>query len=171
MEQRTEHQYMPLAGAATDPAYIPGLVPPRVDPPATEPSAAEVPEPDAVLEEGEEAAGAGIVEDAEASESDAQDAESGAEDGPVCEMSDRQGSIRLDRRGVRLRLADEEADFRWDEVSAVEYRTPRWTRRFEIVVYTSNQRWFSHDVTAADRADLTVWSEQLDAVLDAYFED
>ncbi|MFE3181860.1 hypothetical protein ACFXKR_13460 [Streptomyces violascens] len=182
MEQRTEHQYMPLAGAATDPAYVPGLVPARVVTPGEEQPDVEAPERDAAPEEGDgirETEEAEVADDgakptgegAEDPESVADDAESDAGDGPVCEMSDRQGSIRADRRGVRLRLADEEADFRWDELSAVEYRTPRWSRRFEIVVYTPGHRRFSHDVEATDRAALKAWGERLDAVLDAYFED
>ncbi|MFD7538804.1 hypothetical protein [Streptomyces sp. NPDC059819] len=195
MEQRSEHQYMPLGGAATDPAYVPGLVPPRpaaqeAKPPSGESGVDGDAEPDAdeggrvavATEAGAAEAGAadGATEAAEAeardstSESDgsaASDAQSDVDDGPSCEISDRLGSIVAGRGGVRLRLMDEEADFRWDEISAVEYRTPWWTRRFEFVVYTPNHRRFSHDIQAPDRAALAQWTEQLDAVLDAYFED
>ncbi|PJN05077.1 hypothetical protein CG740_04260 [Streptomyces sp. CB01201] len=177
---------MPLGGAATDPAYVPGLVPPRpaaqeAKPPSGESGVDGDAEPDA--DEGGRVAvatEAGAAEAAEAeardfaAESDgsaASDAQSDVDDGPSCEISDRLGSIVAGRGGVRLRLMDEEADFRWDEISAVEYRTPWWTRRFEVVVYTPNHRRFSHDIQAPDRAALAQWTEQLDAVLDAYFED
>ncbi|MFJ8314017.1 MULTISPECIES: hypothetical protein [unclassified Streptomyces] len=180
MEQRSEHQYMPLGGAATDPAYVPGLVPARAVASGEEHAPDEVLEEDAVPEEdengGPKAAAEAEVADggADPAEADAADSEGESDadvGGPVFEVSDRQGSIVADRRGVRLRLADEEADFRWDELSAVEYRTPRWSRRFEIVVYTPAHRRFSHDVEAADRAGVKEWPEQLDAVLDAYFEE
>ncbi|MFG2719129.1 hypothetical protein ACGFW5_12685 [Streptomyces sp. NPDC048416] len=179
MEQRSEHQYMPLAGAATDPAYVPGLVPaPAIAPDEGHASDAGT-ETDAAPEAGENAGDRKAVEQEPAqdgaapADEDAERAGSEADenDGPACEMSDRQGSIVADRKGVRLQLGDEEAEFRWDEVSAVEYRAPRWSRRFEIVVYTSAPRRFSHDVEAADRAGRARWAEQLDAVLDAYFED
>ncbi|MFE9537346.1 hypothetical protein [Streptomyces sp. NPDC006691] len=204
MEQRSEHQYMPLGGAATDPAYVPGLVPPRAAAQEAKPLSGEPvvdgdAEPDAdeggraavtteagadeggrakVATEAGAADGATETAEAEARNSEsasegsaASDAQSDVADGPSCEIADRVGSIVAGRGGVRLRLMDEEADFRWDEISAVEYRTPRWTRRFEVVVYTPNHRRFSHDIQATDRATLTRWTEQLDAVLDAYFED
>ncbi|MFI6686546.1 hypothetical protein [Streptomyces sp. NPDC050485] len=180
MEQRSEHQYMPLGGAATDPAYVPGLVPARAASPGQEHPPGEALEDDVVAEAdegggpqaaaGEEAAAGGV----DRADGDAEDSEGESEaegGGPVFEVSDRQGSIVADRRGVRLRLANEEADFRWDELSAVEHRTPRWSRRFEIVVYTPAYRRFSHDVEASDRAGLKEWTEQLEAVLDAYFEE
>ncbi|MET9359378.1 hypothetical protein ABZX93_00490 [Streptomyces sp. NPDC006632] len=195
MEQRSEHQYMPLTGAATDPAYVPGLVPPRASAPeellsgaaseadgagranedAADPGAAE-PDTGGEARPGDADAQAGTEAGADtaaeaAAESDADtDGDAGTGERPACEMSDRQGSIVADHRGIRLRLRDEEADFRWDEVSAVEYRTPRWSRRFHIAVYTPAPRRFSHDVDAADRAELARWGEHLEAVLDAYFE-
>ncbi|MEU2955479.1 hypothetical protein [Streptomyces xanthochromogenes] len=189
MEQRSEHQYMPLGGAATDPAYVPGLVPARAVAQAEEPLADEpagghaVPDVDeggrvavatqaGSAEDGTDATEAAAGPSSVESESDAaSDAGADVDDGPSCEISDRLGSIVAGRGGVRLRLMDEEADFRWDEISAVEYRTPWWTRRFEVVVYTPNHRRFSHDIQASDRATLKQWTEQLDAVLDAYFED
>ncbi|MCX5383914.1 hypothetical protein [Streptomyces sp. NBC_00083] len=194
MEQRSEHQYLPLTGAATDPSYVPGLVPPRATAPeevlpdaaraadataeagadaadAADPTAAE-PEADGGAGGGDEAEADGDArgeagDTAEAHEANGTD---DAGDRPAYEISDRVGSIVADHRGIRLRLHEEEADFRWDEVSAVEYSTPRWSRRFEIAVYTAAPRRFSHDVQAADRAELARWSEQLEAVLDAYFE-
>ncbi|MFE4857813.1 hypothetical protein [Streptomyces sp. NPDC056670] len=181
MEQRSEHQYMPLGGAATDPSYVPGLVPARAVAQAPEPRSDgpvaddAVPEADedgrvAVTAEAEAADGGAHEADAEAVDADA-DAEPDDGEGPACEISDRVGSLVAGRGGVRLRLLDEEADFRWDEISAVEYRTPWWSRRFEVVVYTPTHRRFSHDIEAPDRATLKQWTEQLEAVLDAYFED
>ncbi|MFE9408631.1 hypothetical protein ACFYN0_07535 [Streptomyces sp. NPDC006704] len=188
MEQRSEHQYMPLAGAATDPAYVPGLLPAPV--PAAEKEraldAASLDAPkardedaaqDAVEEARAEGAadaraeGSSVASDDGSAPDDDAAPEADAAVGPSCAMSDHQGSIVADHRGIRLQLGDEEAEFRWDELSAVEYRTPRLTRRFEIAVYTSAPRRFSHDVRAADRAELAAWGDQLDAVLDAYFED
>ncbi|MFG3281275.1 hypothetical protein [Streptomyces sp. NPDC048111] len=179
MEQRSEHQYMPLGGAATDPAYIPGLVPAPAAAPrpasadgsdADEADAGPVTAGDERAEPGADAA-PGDDSDVDKAESSEDADEPGADGGPVCDVSDRQGSFLADRRGVRMRLGEEEADFRWDEISAVEYRTPRWSRRFEIVVYTPNHRWFTHDIEAPHRADLRAWGERLDAVLDAYFEE
>ncbi|MGW5532265.1 hypothetical protein ACWESE_35660, partial [Streptomyces xanthochromogenes] len=125
MEQRSEHQYMPLGGAATDPAYVPGLVPARAVAQAEEPLADEPAGGDAVpdVDEGgrvavatqagsaedgtdatEAAAGPSSVE----SESDAaSDAGADVDDGPSCEIFDRLGSIVAGRGGVRLRLMDE----------------------------------------------------------------
>ncbi|MEU9099705.1 hypothetical protein [Streptomyces sp. NPDC048361] len=190
MEQRSEHQYTPLTGAATDPAFVPGLVPPRASAPeellpdaALEADRKEDQEADLAQDTAGEAGTAAEGPDATAPRADgethtedaaaASDAHGEAGDEgerPACEMSDRQGSIVADHRGIRLRLGDEEADFRWDEVSAVEYSTPRWSRRFAIAVYTPAPRRFTHDVEASDRAGLARWSEELEAVLDAYFE-
>lgn len=100
------------------------------------------------------------------------DPESGAvPDGPVFEASDRRASIRADHSGVRLRLDDQEAEFRWDEIGAVETESPRFGRRFTITVHTPERRWYPIEIEANARARFKEWEEQLDAVLDAYFED
>ncbi|MFD7087117.1 hypothetical protein ACFV94_04735 [Streptomyces sp. NPDC059896] len=94
-----------------------------------------------------------------------------AEDGPVFEAADRRGSITANREGVRFRLDDQEADFWWDEIGAVEIKTPRFGRRFTVTVHVSERRWFDAEVEADTRNRLKQWTEELDAVLDAYFEE
>ncbi|MCX4393091.1 hypothetical protein OG887_31505 [Streptomyces sp. NBC_00053] len=94
-----------------------------------------------------------------------------AADGPSFEVSDRRGSIAADRAGVRFRLDDQEADFRWDEIGAVEVKLPRFGRRFTVTVHMSTRRWFNAEVEAPARSSLKEWAAELDTVLDAYFEE
>ncbi|MFI1014655.1 hypothetical protein [Streptomyces sp. NPDC020965] len=124
-------------------------------------------------EEDETAETAGRTANAGNTASTAADEESGDEpdDGPVFEVSDRRGSIVADATGVTYRLDEEKADFRWDEIGAVEIDTPRFGRRFSVTVYLSGQRWFQHDVEATSKDQLKTWAAELDAVLDARFED
>ncbi|MGW6217097.1 hypothetical protein [Streptomyces sp. NPDC055109] len=178
MEQRIGSKSQPLDAAAVNPAYIPGL---------TSPVPAE-PE-DAVEETGEAAAeetpsaaasdpavpddaGSAEAPDADAGSGAAADEEADAEpDGPVFEASDRRASIRADHGGVRLRLDDQEAEFRWDEIGAVETESPRFGKRFTVTVHTPDARWYPIEIEAAARSRFKEWEEQLDAVLDTYFED
>ncbi|CAM5682326.1 putative protein OS=Streptomyces cyaneofuscatus OX=66883 GN=G3I52_03950 PE=4 SV=1 [Streptomyces cyaneofuscatus] len=95
----------------------------------------------------------------------------GAEDGPVFEIGDRRGSIRVAREGIRFTLDDQEADFDWSEIGAVEMNPARFGRRFTVTVHLSSRRWFNAEVEAASRAQLKEWPAELDAVLDAYFEE
>ncbi|MET7986347.1 hypothetical protein [Streptomyces sp. NPDC005281] len=100
------------------------------------------------------------------------DPESGpVPDGPVFEASDRRASIRADHSGVLLRLDDQQAEFRWDEIGAVETESPRFGKRFTITVHTPERRWYPIEIEANARARFKEWEEQLDAVLDTYFED
>ncbi|MFJ6855585.1 hypothetical protein ACIQM3_34525 [Streptomyces sp. NPDC091271] len=92
-------------------------------------------------------------------------------DGPVFEVSDRRGSIRVDADGVRFRLDDQEAEFDWTEIGAVEVRTGRFGRRFTVTVHLSSRRWFNAEVEAGSRGDLKGWTAELDEALDAYFEE
>ncbi|MFE7357917.1 hypothetical protein ACFU8Q_33490 [Streptomyces sp. NPDC057543] len=108
---------------------------------------------------------------AEAVSEDAAADDKEAVDGPVFEVSDRRGSITADHDGVRFRLDDQEAEFSWDEVGAVEVKTPRFGRRFTVTVHISTRRWFNAEVEAPARSDLKKWAEDLDAVLDVYFEE
>ncbi|MFD5748820.1 hypothetical protein [Streptomyces sp. NPDC127033] len=98
-------------------------------------------------------------------------ARAGLEDGPVFEVSDRRGSITADREGVRFRLDDQEAEFDWDEIGAVEVKTPRFGRRFTVTVHISARRWFDAEVEAPSKNLLKQWEAELDEVLDAYFEE
>ncbi|MEV6549607.1 hypothetical protein AB0M57_12980 [Streptomyces sp. NPDC051597] len=200
MDQRTDDQHTALTAAlnaaALNPAHVPGLMPApaptseaQANPqdgtgPGAEPEGAvtegrvthDAATDDAVTDDAVEDAAAGAVPaagpdagtDAPAAELPASEA---ADDGPVFSVSDRRGSITADRSGIRLCLDGEEAAFGWDELSAVEYATSRWTRRFTITVHLPRPRWFRNDVQAEDRASLEQWSEQLEEVLNAYFEE
>jgi hypothetical protein len=184
VEQRIDPNTQPAYAAGTDPAYIPGLTAPH---PAGTPDAdqekTEEPAPEAAVTDGpavEEAAVSDEAPDAEAaavrSDGEKEGEEKGeqvekAEGGPVFEVSDRRGSITADRDGVRFTLDDQEADFRWDEIGAVEVKSPRFGRRFTVTVHMSTNRWFNAEVEAAARSSLKEWEKELDAVLDAYFEE
>ncbi|MEV6783395.1 hypothetical protein [Streptomyces sp. NPDC051098] len=191
MEQRIGSIIPPTAAAGLDPAHIPGLVPPRpaegderdaaVPEQATDAEQAdEAPPEDAAPERvtSERVTSEGKGSDAEGSEGSEESAPedpgkpgSAVDDGPVFEASDRRGAIVADAEGIIFRLDEEEARFGWDEIGAVEIGTPRFGRRFGVTVYVSSQRWFENDVEASSRAELKEWAAELDAVLDARFED
>ncbi|MCX5351675.1 hypothetical protein FNV62_32775 [Streptomyces sp. RLB3-17] len=185
MEQRIGSKSQPLDAAAVNPAYIPGLTSPA----KAEPKDAAVEEAESEETASEEAASEeAVVEDAapetavaeEASAEPEEEATSASDsdsepepdpDGPVFEASDRRASIKADHSGVRLRLDDQEAEFRWDEIGAVETESPRFGKRFTITVHTPDRRWYPIEIEATARARFKEWEDQLDAVLDAYFED
>ncbi|WP_432180763.1 hypothetical protein [Streptomyces sp. NBC_00063] len=176
MEQRIDTQKVtPVDAAGADPASVPGLTPPRQAPetedkapslekaeptePAEEPDTEPEPEP------AEDAADAltDALTDAPADTPAADTA------GPDFTASDRRGSITADATGVRLQLDDQEAEFHWDEIGAVEVGTSR--RRLTVTVHTPDSRWYPNDVEAPDKARAQEWADELDKVLDAYFED
>nr|WP_202450949.1 hypothetical protein [Streptomyces sp. SID4948] len=190
VEQRIGSTSPPVPPAGIDPAYIPGLTPlaPAEGLDAVAQPTADIPPEDAVTAPPsaapslkKEASGAEETEVAEdsAAPEGAEDDEVGddevaedIEDGlPVFEATDRRGAIIADRSGVTFRLDDQEAEFGWDEIGAVEIDTPRFGRRFSVTVYTSSRRWFQADVDAPSRGTLKQWTAELDAVLDARFED
>ncbi|MFH9043008.1 hypothetical protein ACH4FA_27150 [Streptomyces sp. NPDC017966] len=168
MEQRIGSSSQPLEGAGFDPAFIPGLTSPasgrEVDakaktdePEDTAPGTA--PEQDATPEaEQEPGAEAAPEEDV-------------APDGPVFEASDRRARIVADHSGVRLRLDDQECEFRWDEIGAVETETARFGKRWTVTVHTPDSRWYPLEIEAPSRSRFAEWDTALDAVLDEYFED
>jgi hypothetical protein len=122
--------------------------------------------------ESEPAAAAGESEDAESKDTESEDPESGeASDGPVFEAADRRARIVADSRGVRLRLDEEECEFRWEEIGAIETEVPRFGKRLTITVHTPDRRWYPIEIEATARGRFKEWDEQLDAVLDAYFDD
>ncbi|MFF1304057.1 hypothetical protein [Streptomyces sp. NPDC058307] len=172
MEQRIGSSSQPLEGAGFDPAFIPGLTPPAS-------GGAEETEAEKAVEADEPAAGASVSEETEATEEASEEAsgdasEEAAEDaadGPVFEAFDRRARIVADHKGVRLSLDDQACEFRWDEIGAVETESPRFGKRFTITVHTPDRRWYPIEIEAGSRARFTEWDEQLDAVLDAYFED
>ncbi|MFE6768698.1 hypothetical protein ACFVFD_06955 [Streptomyces fimicarius] len=195
MEQSIDSNKKPEFAAGTDPAFIPlpGLAAPVATrkPEAESEDGPEDAVPEAVSESASESesdrddesgaaaaeAGAGADADTEAeAAADGAEAEDGAEgdgadEGPVFEVSDRRGSIRVAREGVRFRLDDQEAEFGWDEIGAVETTPARFGRRFTVTVHLSSRRWFNAEVEAASRSELKGWPAELDKVLDAYFEE
>ncbi|MFI9615628.1 hypothetical protein ACIHCM_28790 [Streptomyces sp. NPDC052023] len=158
MEQRIGTSSQPL-DAGMNPAHIPGL---------TGPDKAAEPEPEDAAPVGEEAgeeASAPVEPEAEAEEADA-----GQSGGPVFEAADRRARIVADAKGVRLSLDDESCEFRWDEIGAIETESPRFGKRFTVTVHTPERRWYPIEIEAESKSRHKEWDEQLDAVLDAYFE-
>ncbi|MDX3572172.1 hypothetical protein [Streptomyces sp. ID05-47C] len=184
MEQRIGSSSQPLEGAGFDPAFIPGLTSPvtaaakdakpkDAKPEAAQPEDAkpEDAKPE-VGSESEPAAAAGESKRAESVDAESEDPESGeASDGPVFEAADRRARIVADSRGVRLRLDEEECEFRWEEIGAIETEVPRFGKRLTITVHTPDRRWYPIEIEATARGRFKEWDEQLDAVLDAYFDD
>ncbi|MEU9732315.1 hypothetical protein [Streptomyces sp. NPDC048002] len=186
MEQRIGSSSQPLEGAGFDPAFVPGLTSPvskETEPRDSEPEDTED-RPESPSEAAEEvtadaADAAEVVEVAEADGESAEDAEGAgadddagdAADGPVFEAADRRARIVADRAGVRLVLDDQECEFRWDEIGAVETETARFGKRFTVTVHTPDRRWYPIEIEAAARSRFSEWESQLDAVLDAYFEE
>ncbi|MFI8518496.1 hypothetical protein ACIGEZ_11830 [Streptomyces sp. NPDC085481] len=174
MDQRTGLSIQPLQGAAADPAFVPGITGPRPG------------EPEDAVPQG--VVGEDVVDEGAAAEDVAEEAESGVEGGveggveqdvaeeahpggPVFEAADRRARIVADAAGVRLSLDEESCEFRWDEIAAVETGSGRFGKRFTVTVHTPDRRWFPIDVEAPARVRITEWESQLDAVLDAYFDE
>ncbi|HEY1177352.1 MAG TPA: hypothetical protein VGF17_14445 [Phytomonospora sp.] len=53
----------------------------------------------------------------------------------------------------------------------METESPRFGKRFTITVHTPDSRWYPIEIEASARSRFEEWESQLDAVLDAYFED
>ncbi|MEU1181606.1 hypothetical protein ABZ464_28970 [Streptomyces sp. NPDC005820] len=159
-QQRIGSSSKPLEGAGFDPAFIPGLSSPvKADEPEDAKPAAEAEETDGV----DEAPAAEAEKEAPAEEE--------ASEGPVFEASDRRARIVADAKGVRLTLDEEQCEFRWDEIGAIETEAPRFGKRFTITVHTPDRRWYPIEVEATARSRFKEWEDQLDEVLDAYFEE
>ncbi|MGJ5753675.1 hypothetical protein FB563_1813 [Streptomyces puniciscabiei] len=162
----------PVTGAGFDPAFIPGITAPA---PAKsdEPEDAAVPAEAGSSEPEDSKAPQETAEPGETTDVDGLDdgPEDGPEDGPAFEASDRRAKFVADRKGVRLRLDEESCEFRWDEIAAVETETPRFGKRYTITVHTPERRWYPIEIEATTRSRFKEWDEQLDAVLDAYFEE
>lgn len=179
VEQRIGSSSQPLEGAGFDPAFIPGLTSP-VTAAAKDAEPEDAKPEDAKPEDGSEsepAVAAGESEDTESKAEKSEDTESEdpesdeASDGPVFEAADRRARIVADSRGVRLRLDEEECEFRWEEIGAIETEVPRFGKRLTITVHTPDRRWYPIEIEATARGRFKEWDEQLDAVLDAYFDD
>ena len=183
VEQRVGSSSKPLNGAGVDPAFIPGLTAPVSaaepedaapdDTAPEEPGTVEdaVPEaaPSAVADAGDRRDG--TLDEEPEGESEEEPDEESAPDGPAFEASDRRAKIVADHRGVRLRLDDQECEFGWDEIGAVETQTARFGKRFTVTVHTPERRWYPIEIEADSRARFQEWEGRLDDVLDAYFED
>ncbi|MER5214166.1 hypothetical protein ABT063_27235 [Streptomyces sp. NPDC002838] len=163
MEQRIGSSSQPLEGAGFDPAFVPGLTSPVTEEPEDTKPAEEkdVESEDVESEEAES--------EVEKQETPADEEESS--DGPVFEASDRRAKIVADHKGVRLALDDQRCEFRWDEIGAIETESPRFGKRYTITVHTPDRRWYPIEIEATARARFKEWDEQLDAVLDAYFDE
>ncbi|MEW2283841.1 hypothetical protein [Streptomyces sp. NPDC047841] len=172
----------PVLGAGFDPAFVPGITGPAPADGVTkspEPASGAAPVEDSAqpVSSGPVSSEQASPERVDAGEADAgtvADADTDAEDeadGPVFEAADRRARIVADRKGVRLSLDEEACEFRWDEIAAVETESPRFGKRFTITVHTPDRRWYPIEIEAAARARFKEWDEQLDAVLDAYFEE
>lgn len=179
MEQRIGSSSQPLEGAGFDPAFIPGLTAPATggeeDAKDTK-DAQDAPGTDEATEAGESSASPAseTVEAGEAAEvsEETADGEPGTvPDGPVFEASDRRAAIVADHRGVRLRLDDQECEFRWDEIGAVETETARFGKRYTVTVHTPERRWYPIEIEADSRRRFAEWDDALDKVLDEYFDD
>lgn len=165
MEQRIGSSSKPLEGAGLDPAFIPGLTSPvSGESEDVEPEDTEEPLAEEVSLTKKEAAD--TEEDPTPDEPEAD-----AADGPVFEASDRRAKIVADARGVRLSLDEERCEFRWDEIGAVETAAGRFGKRFTVTVHTPDRRWYPIEIDAPARGRITEWESQLDAVLDAYFDE
>ncbi|MFF7116293.1 hypothetical protein ACFY91_28835 [Streptomyces albogriseolus] len=185
MEQRIgSSSSKPLEGAGFDPAFIPGLTAPATgreedakdtkDAPGTDgdgtvADAATEAAPEA--EESEKPGDSPAAEAVEAAEESEDDEPEPAVDGPVFEASDRRAALVADHRGVRLRLDDQECEFRWDEIGAVETETARFGKRYTVTVHTPDRRWYPLEIDADSRRRFGEWDAALDKVLDAYFDD
>ncbi|MFE7905388.1 hypothetical protein [Streptomyces albogriseolus] len=188
MEQRIgSSSSKPLEGAGFDPAFIPGLTAPATgreedakdtkdapgaDEDGTVADAATEAAPEA--EESEkpgDSPAAEAAEAVEAAEESEDDEPEPAPDGPVFEASDRRAALVADHRGVRLRLDDQECEFRWDEIGAVETETARFGKRYTVTVHTPDRRWYPLEIDADSRRRFAEWDAALDEVLDAYFDD
>ncbi|MEU0966936.1 hypothetical protein ABZ357_16485 [Streptomyces sp. NPDC005917] len=177
MEQRIGANSQPLEGAGFDPAFIPGLTAPAsaeakdAGPEDTRPEEAEgaeaAVEPVALTKA---ASDTGTDAGTTAGSDDAEETEEAA-DGPVFEAADRRARIVADHQGVRLGLDEEKCEFRWDEIGAIETEAPRFGKRFTITVHTPDRRWYPIEIEAPSRSRFKEWEDELDAVLDAYFED
>ena len=163
VEQRIGSSSQPLEGAGFDPAFIPGLTSPVSG--ETEDAGPKDAKPEEAVEEADADEPTATAEESEEA------VEEEAPDGPVFEASDRRAKFVADHQGVRLALDDQACEFRWDEIGAIETETPRFGKRFTITVHTPDRRWYPIEIEAESRARFAEWDEQLDAVMDKYFED
>jgi len=176
VEQRIGSSSKPLETAAVDPAAIPGLmspVPAEPEDRVPEPSEESAPEESAPKDATSAAEAESEPESEPETEPEAEPATEAEapEGGPVFEASDRRAKIIADHSGVRLSLDDQECEFRWDEIGAVETETSRFGKRFTVTVHTPDRRWYPVEIEAKAKSQHQEWEAELDKVLDTYFED
>ncbi|MFD8010877.1 hypothetical protein [Streptomyces sp. NPDC058955] len=164
MEQSNGPIQQPLRAASADPGFIPGLTG------VTAPPKDAVTEDVAVSEEAPEEAPEDVVTE-DVVEDDAASGPAPTADGPVFEAADRRGRIVADAEGVRLSYDEEACEFRWDELAAVESEKGRFGKKFTVTVHTPDRRWYPIEIVAPDRGRIAGWETELDAVLDAYFDE
>ncbi|MEU8581931.1 hypothetical protein [Streptomyces abikoensis] len=172
MENRVGQNSPPVHAAGTDPASVPGLLPPR---PAEAQERPVVPA-DAVPEAVPDVSTAPEPETEADSQTDTEAAVTAGErrqvaNGPVFEVSDRRGSVTVDSTGITFRLDGETAEFDWAEIGAVETSTPLFGRRLIVTVYTTNRRSYNASIEAPHWNQPKQWATKLDTALDSYFED
>ncbi|MFI8322286.1 hypothetical protein [Streptomyces sp. NPDC085529] len=171
MEQSNGPIQQPLRVASADPGFIPGLTG-TVAPPKDAPQDAVT--EDAVTEGAVTEDVTAVDEPAEvgaAPEDGAAPEPAVPADGPVFEAADRRGRIVADAEGVRLSYDEEACEFRWDEIAAVESEKGRFGKKFTVTVHTPDRRWYPIEIVAPDRGSIAGWETELDAVLDAYFDE
>ncbi|GFH78861.1 MULTISPECIES: hypothetical protein [Streptomyces] len=188
MDERIETKAPPVYVATTSPAHIPGITAPTPAPAgkdgdaaggtpddATPPEEAPAEERAAAEAETEPEAGTGAEPDAvdPGGAGKAAGAFDGAAPagGPVFEAADRRARVTADADGIRLRLDDQEAEFTWPEVAAVESSVSRFGRRLLVAVHTPGPWRYPAEVEASGKEQAREWLTALDAVLDAYFEE
>ncbi|MFF6773639.1 hypothetical protein ACFY8W_08745 [Streptomyces sp. NPDC012637] len=156
-----------MQGAAADPAFVPGITGVPGLGPVT-PVEPEEPEEPAAVEPQDAVPAEAAAEAAESGEAPEAEADP---DGPVFEAADRRARIVADAAGVRLSLDEESCEFRWDEIGAVETARSRFGKRFTVTVHTPDRRWYPIEIGAPARGRIDEWEAELDAVLDAYFDE
>nr|WP_239076075.1 hypothetical protein [Streptomyces sp. SID9913] len=176
VEQRIGSSSQPLEGAGFDPAFIPGLTAPvsgrQEESGPGKDRSGEPEEANGTVTSGSSAPERrDVVPGPDEAPQDGAEEDESVPDGPVFEASDRRASIVADHRGVRLRLDDQECEFRWDEIGAVETETARFGKRYTVTVHTPDRRWYPIEIDAPARSRFAEWDTELDAVLDAYFDD
>ncbi|MFD9107495.1 hypothetical protein [Streptomyces bottropensis] len=171
---KKEKQEEPEDIKPTEPVEPDEAAPERNEPAAAEPSKPSLdksPAGKTPADDDETDAEDDTEADADAEVEAETEAEAGAADGPVFEASDRRAKIIADSRGVRLRLDDQECEFGWDEIGAIETESPRFGKRFTITVHTPDRRWYFLEIEAKAKSEHAAWEKQIDEVLDAYFDE
>ncbi|WP_436739401.1 hypothetical protein [Streptomyces sp. BBFR102] len=184
MDERIETKAPPVYVATTSPAHVPGITAPSAGPARkdgdaaggtpddTVPAEEAAPEAQAAAEPGADGAGQREPEPEDAAaQAGASDGAADPAGGPVFEAADRRASVTADADGIRLRLDDQEAEFTWQEVAAVESSVSRFGRRLLVAVHTPGPWRYPAEVEADDKGRAKEWLAALDAVLDAYFEE